>query len=420
MRISTNQFLLGSLPELMAQQSNVNQLNREIATGQTMLDAASDPAGAGAAIQTAARIDYLAYASSNAEAGAGFIQSTLSTLQQVGTIIDELQQVAIKGADASTSDQQRQALAIEAQSALQQLIQLGNSRAADGGYIFAGSKNATAPFVTGPDGTIVFAGDDATNAIEVAPGISVPIAAAAQGIFFDVPAGHQGIAVTAADGNTGSATALVQSVTSLGNVTAEKLAGVQFEISITGGGGSLGYVVVSGTGDPGSAGFAASSGVVASGAFAAGADLQFGGIDVVINGAPASGDRFVVEPGASSSLFQTAQDLIAALAQARQDQTAGSSAALQSVQNAIANLDAAQTSALSSQAALGARLAEIQAIRAQNQSDSTNAQVQLSGLQSANLPQVLAHYSAAVTALQAASMAFSRIQGLTLFSFLRG
>ena len=36
MQISTNQFLLGSLGDLLTQQSNVNQLNREIATGQTM------------------------------------------------------------------------------------------------------------------------------------------------------------------------------------------------------------------------------------------------------------------------------------------------------------------------------------------------------------------------------------------------
>ena len=46
------------------------------------------------------------------------------------------------------------------------------------------------------------------------------------------------------------------------------------------------------------------------------------------------------------------------------------------------------------------------------------AQAQLSNLQSANFPEVLSNYSAAVTALQAAEEAFSRIQNLTLFSVL--
>lgn len=43
MQISTNQFLLGSLGSLLTQQGNVNQLDREIATGQTMLDATTTP-----------------------------------------------------------------------------------------------------------------------------------------------------------------------------------------------------------------------------------------------------------------------------------------------------------------------------------------------------------------------------------------
>lgn len=419
MRISTSQFLLGGMPELLAQQSNINQLNREIATGQTLLDAASDPASAGLAIQTAAQIQHLAYDSSNADAGAASIQTALGALQQISTVVDQLRQVALLGADASTSAQQRQALVTQAQGALQDLIRLGNSRAADGSYIFAGSQTATPPFVTGSGGQLAFAGDAAANTVEIAPGLSVPVGGSGQAVFVDIPAGRDGVAVTAADANTGSATASVQGITNLSQVAAERLAGVQFEVSFTTAGGSLGYVVTSGTGSPGSPGFAASSGVVASGSFSDGADLQFGGIDVAFSGTPADGDRFVVQPGANSSLFETVQDLVGSLAAAAPGQT-GSSAALQRVQNAVANLEAAQDSVLSAQASLGAGLAWINAVQARNQTDSTNAQVRLSGLQSANLPEVLASYSAAVTALQAASMAFSRIQGLTLFSVLHG
>jgi flagellar hook-associated protein 3 FlgL len=419
MRISTSQFLLGGVPELLAQQSNINQMNREIATGQTLLDAASDPASAGLALQTAAQIQHLAYDSSNADAGAASIQTALGALQQVSTVIDQLRQVALRGADASTTAQQRQALAVQAQGALQDLIRLGNSRAADGTYIFAGSRTAGPPFVTGSNGQIVFAGDAAANTVEIAPGLSVPVGGSGQAIFIDIPAGRDGVAVTAANGNTGSATASVQGITSLDQVAAERLAGVQFEVSFTAAGGSLGYLVTSGTGTPGTPGFAASSTVVASGSFSQGADLQFGGIDLAFTGTPADGDRFVVQPGANSSLFQTVQDLIGSLAAAGPGQT-GASAALQQVQNAVANLEAAQGSALSAQASLGAGLAEIHAVQGRNQTESTSAQVRLSGLQSANLPEVLASYSAAVTTLQAASMAFSRIQGLTLFAALRG
>ena len=70
MRISSNEFLLGSLNDLLNQESNVNQLNQEIATGQTMLDATTDPAGAGLAVEVASQIDRLNYDSKNADSGA--------------------------------------------------------------------------------------------------------------------------------------------------------------------------------------------------------------------------------------------------------------------------------------------------------------------------------------------------------------
>ena len=71
MRISTNEFLLGSLNELLAQQENVNQLNREIASGETMLSASSDPGGAGQVVGLANQIGQLTYDAANGQAANG-------------------------------------------------------------------------------------------------------------------------------------------------------------------------------------------------------------------------------------------------------------------------------------------------------------------------------------------------------------
>jgi flagellar hook-associated protein 3 FlgL len=419
MQISTSEFLLGALPELMAQQSNVNQLNKEIATGQTMLDAASDPAGAGQAMQTAGQIAQLTYDAGNAQAGAQSIQTTLSALQQVNTLIDQLNQTALNGANATTSIETRQSLVTEAQSALQQLVQLANTQGSDGGYIFAGSKAGAAPFTTGADGQVSFVGDGATNTVQVAPGVTVPVAASGQGIFVGLPAGSNGVAVTAGAANTGDATAEVQGVTSLSQVAAAAAAGAQYQIAFTAAGssGGLDYTVASGSGAPGSASFAASSGVIASGAFAAGSDLQFAGMDVAIDGTPAAGDSFSLQPGATSSVFQTVQNLIAALQSPLQGEPGGS-AAQQQIQGVIGSLAGAQSAVLSAEASLGAGLSEVRAVQTQDQDQATQAQTQLSDLQSANLPQVISNYSAAVTALQASEEAFARIQNLSLFSVI--
>ncbi len=417
MRISTTEFLLGALPELLTQQSNLNQLNQEIATGQTMLDASSDPAGAGLAMQTGSQIRRLMYDMSNAQAGSQSLQTAVGALEQVNSLIDQLSQIALTAANGATTSDTRQSLAAQAQTILQQLIGLANTQDVNGNYVFAGSQVGSAPFTVGADGQVSFSGDSQSNTVEVAPGISVPVTASGQGIFVTIPAGGNGVGIAAATGNTGTATAVVQGVTSLSQLTAEQLAGTEYQVTFAAGpnDGSLTYTIVSGTGDPGSPQFGASSGVVASGAFTAGSDLQFGGVDIAIQGTPASGDSFTVQPGATSGLFQTVQDLIAALG----PQTGEvSSSTQQQIENAIANLAAAQTSVLTAEAGLGAGMSEIQALQNQDQTQSLGAQAQLSTLQSANLPAVIANYSASVTALQAAEESIGMIKNLTLFNYI--
>lgn len=418
MRISTNEFLLGSLDDLLAQQSRINQLNRQIATGQTMLDAAADPAGAGVAIGVAGTIHRLSYDAANAQRGVQSIQSRLSVLQQVSTLIDQLRQTALQGANTGATAATRQALAGVAQNGLQQLLQLANSQGPTGRYLFAGSRADAAPFQTLADGQIVFSGDAATNSVEIAPSLSVPVTISGQGIFTDLPAGKAGVAVTSPPSNTGTAYGIAQGVTSVSQLAAERLAGTQYQIAFSAGtGDSLNYTIASGTGVPASAGFAATSGTVASGSFSAGADLMFGGFDIRIDGTPAAGDRFTVQTAATSSIFQTLQDLISAL-QGPQPGPGAGSTDRQQIENVLANFDGAQANLLSAEADLGSRLTEIQAVQGQNRTLSTNAQTQLANLQSTNLPQVLASYSESITALQAAELAFSRIQNLSLFSVI--
>src|SRR5262249_1519994 len=150
----------------------------------------------------------------------------------------------------------RQALVNVAQNGLQQLVQLANTQGPNGRYLFAGSKANAVPFQTLPDGQIVFGGDAGTNFIEVAPSLTVPVTTSGQNIFMNIPAGDDGVEVTASASNTGSADAVPQGITSISQLTAERLAGTQYEIAFSAGpSGTINYTVASGTGAPRSAGF---------------------------------------------------------------------------------------------------------------------------------------------------------------------
>jgi flagellar hook-associated protein 3 FlgL len=415
MRISSNEFLLGSLNDLLAQQQNVNKLNREIATGQTMLDATDDPGGAGQVIGLTNQIGYLSYDAANAQNATQTLQNGVSTLQQASNLLTQLRQTAIAVANGTSTPADRQSALATAQSVLQQLVQLGNTQGPNGGYLFSGSRSNAPAFSTQPNGQVVFMGDAGVNEVTIAPGMNVASTISGQSVFMNIPAGTDGVAVSASAGNTGGAYALAGGVTSLSQVTAASLAGTQYDVSFSGTATALTYQVTSGTGTPGSAGYNATSGVVASGSYAAAADITFGGIDLKVNGTPALGDSFAVQPGATASLFQSAQGLIAAL-QLPQATGAQAVQVQQALQNALVNIGGAQSSILAAQARLGTGLSQIKSVQSQNSALSANATGQISDLQSANLPQVIAKYSESLTALQAAQLAFAKIQNLTLFA----
>jgi len=417
MQISTNEFLLGSLNDLLAQQQNVNTLNREIATGETMLDASSDPGGAGQVIGLANQVGTLAYDTANGQAATQTLQEGVSALQQVTNLLDQLNQTASAAVNGTTTTADRQSDVAAVQSLLTQLVQLANTQGANGGYLFAGSKSNAPAFAMLPSGQVVFNGDAGTNQVEIAPSLSVASTVSGQDVFMNVPAGADGIGVTAGANNTGSSYALAQGVTNVSQVTAATLAGTEYDISFSRSGQSLTYQVTSGTGVPGSAGYNSTAGVVASGSFTSGSSLSFAGIQVQVSGTPASGDSFAVQPGASTSIFQTAQNLIAALGMP-QDTGAQAGQAQQALQNVLAQIQSSQNNVLSAQATLGSGLAEIQSVATQTSTQSADAQTAISNLQSANMPAVLANYSESLTALQAAEESFSKVQNLSLFQYL--
>jgi len=225
MQISTNEFLLGSLNDMLNQQSNVNTLNREIATGQTLLDASTDPGGAAKTLNTANTISQYNYDLSNAQAAAASLQNGVSALQQVTTLLDSLQQTALQAADTTTTPGNRASLVQTAQGALQQLVQLANIQGPNGGYLFGGTRTDVVPYSVLPNGQVAFNGDAGTNSILIGPSLSVPSSVSGTGVFSDIPAGSNGIALAAATTNTGQAYAVVSGITNVSQLASARLVG---------------------------------------------------------------------------------------------------------------------------------------------------------------------------------------------------
>lgn len=145
-----------------------------------------------------------------------------------------------------------------------------------------------------------------------------------------------------------------------------------------------------------------------------------GGVLVPISGNPSAGDEFMVEPGegmtAELNVFNTLDDVIAALA----TPTTGDPKAQARIANALASamqkIDVNYDQVLTVRASVGSRLAEIDAIDGAGESRSLSYANQLSKLEDVDYYTVTTQLELRRSALEAAALAFKKIQGTSLFN----
>ncbi len=179
------------------------------------------------------------------------------------------------------------------------------------------------------------------------------------------------------------------------------------------------YTVSSGTGNP-----PMSWNPISSGSYVAGQSIEIPGpngpmAQITAQGTPGLGqtDTFTLQAARPQSLFQTFQDIITALQAGAGSVTANTQRA-QGLSNALANLSAAQTQLLSTQAAIGSQLQAAQSVSTLNSNLSQQFQTTQSSLADINYPEVITQFQESSTALQAAQKAFAQVQGLSLFQYI--
>jgi flagellar hook-associated protein 3 FlgL len=90
-----------------------------------------------------------------------------ASLAEAGNVFQRALELATAGANGANSGEQRDALAIEAQQLVSQMIQLANTKGSQG-YLFSGTKTDTAAF----DASGGFQGNDASHVIQTGTGTS--------------------------------------------------------------------------------------------------------------------------------------------------------------------------------------------------------------------------------------------------------
>lgn len=186
---------------------------QQVDSGQKLNSLSDDPAAVGEYVNNkfeAAQLDQFTQTISGVQ---GSIQAADSALNAVGESLTSAISLAVNGSNGTLSTQQRQALATQAQNIQQQVLSLANSEF-QGVYLFGGTKSASAPY-TQSGSAVTYNGDNNSNTVEVAPGVSVKTNLPGSAVFnqsgADVFQALQDLVTALQSGNS----------TQVGNVTQE-------------------------------------------------------------------------------------------------------------------------------------------------------------------------------------------------------
>ncbi|MDQ8032371.1 flagellar hook-associated protein 3 [Bordetella genomosp. 1] len=152
--------------------------------------------------------------------------------------------------------------------------------------------------------------------------------------------------------------------------------------------------------------------------YVAGDKIEFGNMSFSVSGAPADGDSYAigVANNGNADMFSAMNDLINELKQPSQGDPVASARLVNQIATANKQLTLALDNVLTVRASVGARMNELDALDATGAARGLEYTKQLSGLEDVNIYEATTELLLRKVALDAASSAFSRIEGSSLFS----
>jgi flagellar hook-associated protein 3 FlgL len=400
MWISTGQIFSQGVRSILDQQAKVSESSQQLATGKRILNPSDDPTGAVQSIELTSAIGTLEQYQKNIVLAEGRLQFEESQLQQVGDVLLRVRELTLQGNNASLTDEDREFIAAELRQRLGELLSYANARYANGEYVFAGNQSHTRPFAADSAGGLGYHGDAAQRFLQVSATRQVAIGDPGSEVFMEIPGGNGTFTTQDNPANTGTGVIDPGSVIDPAQWSPDA------------------YTITFPSPDSYRVERPSDGVVLLSGAYVEGGSIAFAGIQTHITGQPAAGDSFTVSPSASQDVFTTVQNLITAFETPPVAGT-GSAGLNNAVNRILVGLDRAVEQAFNVRAAVGARLNALESQTEVNEGAALSLKQTLSSVQDLDYAEAISRLQLQLVGLQAAQQSYIKIQGLSLFDFIR-
>lgn len=453
MRISTSQIYDAGSLNIQRNQASLFKLQNQLSTGRRVLTPEDDPVAAAQALLVTQAKEMNTQQTTNqgtAESQLGLVDSQLSSLVD---LIQNVRDRVIQAGNTSLTASDRESIATELEARFGELLGLANAQNGSGDYLFSGYQGATKPFaIDASDSAVAYYGDDGERLLQVSSSRIMPVNVAGSDVFMNAKQGN-GTFVVQTGGNTGgginqgSATVDAGSVLDLqkwqasvnllpsdASSTPPVIPMLQIRFSSNAATGATEYQLFDAT--PATPVAVSNPAAYTSGMaiplvttavaipippLPAASTLPVGtdfGSQVVVQGKPAAGDTFEIQPSGNQSLFQTVQSLIGALKTPIGTSSFTTSEYTNALGLQLTNLDRALDNVSSVQATVGTRLRELESLGDAASDLDLQYQTTLSDLQDLDYAKAISEFTMQQTFLEAAQKSFAQISGLSLFNYL--
>jgi flagellar hook-associated protein 3 FlgL len=185
MRISTAYQFETYSSDIRASLERMNAAGRQVSTGKRLEKPSDDPLGTSRVLTMRSYRAATKQYAENLNVAKGVLGYTEESLGSLHDSVKRAYALAVQGANSSTDQSGRNAMAQEISDIQSRLVQIGNTRGPAGQYIFAGQDNGAAPY-TVAGATITFNGDSNPVVVEVSPSETIQANSLGEPMFTDI------------------------------------------------------------------------------------------------------------------------------------------------------------------------------------------------------------------------------------------
>ncbi len=188
MRVSTSEMFNVANRGIKDANVAIVKTQQQLSTGLRVLSPSDDPVAATKIMQLNESIARIGQFGKNINSAENDLQLEETTLNGALSLIQRIQEISVQaGNTAILTPSDYLALASEVDARLDEMLNLVNTRNANGDYIFAGYKGSTKPFERLGEGQFEYRGDEGQKLVKISESVKIAVSDSGKALFMDLP-----------------------------------------------------------------------------------------------------------------------------------------------------------------------------------------------------------------------------------------